>query len=636
MEPRDEGRIRTFTRRAVIVGAAQGGILALLGGRLAWLQLVQGKRYKMMSDKNRINVKMLTPSRGLIVDRHGTPLAVNGQNFRVLVVPEQTGDLEQALTKLQELVPLTQKDIRKVLKTAEKSASFVPLEVKDNLVWEEVARIEVNLPDLPGLAIDVGELREYPLGEATAHLVGYVGAVSKGDLEEDDPVLTLPGFKIGKTGIEKSFDHALRGTAGTAEVEVNVVGREVRELNRIDGRPGDMIRLTIDAGLQQYAQERLEQEKSASAIVMDVHNGAVYALASAPAFDPNLFTKGIPAEKWEELLADTGLPLNNKAVAGQYPPGSTFKMVTLLAALEEGKVSRNKSVYCAGHYDYGGDRFHCWKRSGHGRVDMIDALAESCDIFFYELATEIGIDALAEYAHKLGLGEKLGIELEEERAGLMPDKNWKMGYFGEVWRPGETIVASIGQGYIQSTPLQLAVMTARLVNGGKAVRPWVTGLIGDRPYIDENREWPSLGFKTYHLNLVRQGMDRVVNNSKGTAFKARIEKSAMRMGGKTGTAQVRRITQSQRAEGITRNEDLPWKYRDHALFVGYAPVSDPRYVTAVVVEHGGSGSAAAAPIARDLLTKAQEMNPAATSLRMNKSPGPSDVPPPRKPKKEGE
>ncbi len=601
----DEDRGKTFTRRAVIVGAVQGGLLMVLAGRLAWLQVAEGQRYKTLSDKNRINIKMITPSRGLIVDRSGLPLAENGQNFRVLLVQEQTEDLETALSHLQKLLPLTQDDVRRVLKTARKTAKFVPLEVKDNLDWEDVARIEVNLPDLPGLSIDVGEIRHYPLGEATAHLVGYVGAVNKAELEEgeNDPALSLPGFQIGKTGIEKNYDKALRGSAGTAEVEVNVVGREVRELRRYGGHSGDAVQLSIDAGLQNYVQQRLGEEKSATAVVMDTMTGAVYALVSAPSFDPNLFTKGISAADWEKLLSDPGLPLNNKAVGGQYPPGSTFKMVTALAALEEGKITRNSSVFCPGHYDFGGNRFHCWKWGGHGRVDLLDALAESCDTFFYKKATDIGIDKLAEYARKLGLGSKLDFDLVEERPGLMPDKNWKMGHFGEVWRPGETIVASIGQGYIQATPLQLAVMTARLVNGGHAVKPWLTAYIGDQAGRDES--WPSLGLKKHNLDLIKRGMERVVNHAKGTAHAARIAETGWQMGGKTGTAQVRRITMKERAEGIL-NKDLPWKYRHHALFVGYAPISKPRYACAVVVEHGGSGSAAAAPIARDILLMAQK------------------------------
>ncbi|MCB9991861.1 MAG: penicillin-binding protein 2 [Rhodospirillales bacterium] len=628
---KDNDRIESFTRRAFIVGALQCTFLTVLGGRLAWLQVAQGSKYKTLAENNRINLKMIAPSRGKIVDRFGTALAVNDQNFRVLIVPEQAHDMEKVLSSLQKLIDLSQRDIKKVLKQVEKQAAFVPLEVKDNLNWEDVARIEVHLPDLPGVSIDVGEIRTYPYGAATAHLVGYVGAVSRSELS-DDPVLSLPGFKIGKTGIEKVYDEKLRGTAGTAEVEVNVVGREVRELKRHSGKTGAKVKLSIDTDLQIYTQERLATEQSASAVIMDVHTGAVYALSSSPSFDPNLFTRGLSAEKWEEMLADPGLPLNNKAVGGQYPPGSTFKMVTALAALEEGKITRNKSVYCPGHYDYGDDRFHCWKRGGHGRVDLIDALAESCDTFFYEIATDIGIDKLAEYAYKLGLGQKLAFELAEERPGLMPSKGWKMGQFGESWQPGETIVASIGQGYILSTPLQLAVMTSRLVNGGFAVKPWVVGYTGRQA--GQQGNWPKLGFQDRHLELIIKGMNRVVGHPDGTAFASQIDHEAFKMGGKTGTAQVKRITMADRLEGV-QNSDLPWKYRHHALFVGYAPVSSPRYACAVVVEHGGSGSGTAAPIARDILRKTQERDPASKPMSADGMEQADGTPPVRKAQHEG-
>jgi len=481
----------------------------------------------------------------------------------------------------------------------------VPLEIKDNLSWEDVAKIEVNLADLPGVGIDVGEIRNYPLGEATAHLIGYVGAVNKSELT-GDKTLSLPGFRIGKTGIEKTFDKTLRGIAGTSTVEVNVLGREVRELQHDQGQQGQRISLSIDAELQRLTQQRLSETKSASAVIMDSKTGAIYALASHPSFDPNLFIRGISAEKWEELLANPAYPLTNKAVGGQYPPASTFKMVTALAALEHGVINGGTTVHCPGHYEYGGDRFYCWKTSGHGSVNLQDALAKSCDTFFYKISTDIGIERIADMARRLGLGQKYNFDLREERPGLIPDKDWKVGHFGNFWKPGETVVASIGQGYMQATPLQLAVMTSRMVNGGYAVKPWVVGYSGEDNL--ERETWPSMGFHQYHLNLVLRGMNKVVNHPDGTAYDSRIIEKAMSMGGKTGTAQVKRITREERAQGI-RNEDLPWKFRHHALFVGYAPVSDPRYVCSVVVEHGGGGSAVAAPIAKDLLTATQKRDP---------------------------
>ena len=608
---RDIEGSKVFTRRAVVIGALQVCFLGGLGLRLAWLQISQGQRYKRLSDKNRINMKMLAPSRGQVVDRFGVPLAVNSQNFRVLVVPEQAENLEQCLRSLQKFIQLSEEQIQNILKRAKKSPSFVPLEVKDDLTWEDVAKVEVNLPDLPGLSIGVGELRSYPYGHATAHVVGYVGLPSRAELA-DEQVLSLPGFKIGKTGIEKKYDKELRGKTGASQVEVNVVGREVRELNRQKSASGERVVLTIDAELQRFAQARLEQEKSASAVIMDVHTGAVYALASHPSFDSNMFTHGLSAAAWEELLADSGHPLTNKAIAGQYPPASTFKMITALAALQAGKTSSTRTVYCSGHYDYGGDRFHCWRSGGHGHVDLVQALQKSCDIYFYKMALDVGIDKIAQVARDFGLGSKFGFDLTEENPGLVPDKNWKMGYYGSSWRPGETIVAGIGQGYLQATPMQIAVMTSRLVNGGHAVKPWITAYIGNED--KTHTQWPKMDLDKRHTSLIKRGMERVVNDKKGTAYKSRIADSSMAMGGKTGTAQVQRITMAQRLTGV-KNKDLTWRSRHHALFTGYAPLKNPRYACCVVVEHGVGGSVSAAPIARDLLIEAQKRNPAASTVQ---------------------
>ena len=609
---KNQEHVKVFTRRAFVIGGLQGTLLGVLGGRLAWLQVSQGGRYKTLSDKNRINIKVISPTRGQIVDRYGVPLAVNVQNFRALIVPEQTNSIEESLRALQKMIELSEEDIQKVLKQAEKTAKFVPIEITDDLTWEDVAKIEVNLPDLPGLSTGVGERRSYPLGEATAHLIGYVGAVSKKEMS-DDPVLSLPGFKVGKTGIEKTFDSEMRGQAGRAEVEVNVVGREVRELKKNESAHGRRMTLTIDGELQRFTQDRLSQQKSASAVIMDAHTGAVYALASYPAFDPNVFTSGLSAALWEELLANPAKPLTNKAVSGQYPPASTFKMVTLLAGLRAGVVNNRTTVHCKGVYTYGRDKFHCWKRGGHGWVDGRKALQVSCDTYFYEMATEVGIDKIAETARLMGLGSKLDFELSEERPGLIADKQWKLGQLGQKWQPGETIVNSIGQGYMQATPLQLAVMTARFVNGGHAVKPWVTA--EDMAKNARHAEsWPKLDIDPRHLDMIKDGMDRVVNSEKGTAYGSRALDPALVFGGKTGTGQVQRITMQQRLAGI-KNEELAWKSRHHALFVGYAPLEKPRYVCAVVVEHGIGGSRTAAPIAKDILIEVQKRDPAATSIQ---------------------
>ncbi|MCB1650777.1 MAG: penicillin-binding protein 2 [Alphaproteobacteria bacterium] len=604
---------KVFSRRAFVIGAAQFGLLGVLGGRLAWLQVVHGARYRTLSDNNRIDMKMLAPVRGEIVDRFGVPLAVNNQNFRVLIIPEQAKNLEQSLRSLSKHIELSEKDIQSVLKQAKKTAKFIPIEIKDDLSWEDVARIEVNLPDFPGMSTDVGQRRSYPLGEATAHVVGYVGAVNKEEIG-DDPVLSLPGFKIGKTGAEKRFDLDLRGQKGSAEVEVNVAGRQVRELNTRNSRAGDRLMLSLDGELQRFTQERLAKERSATAVIMDAHTGAVYALCSSPAFDPNLFTAGMPADVWEDLLADPAHPLTNKAIAGQYPPASTFKIVSALTGLRTGHINSKRVTHCRGVYNYGKDKFHCWKRGGHGWVDLTKSLAVSCDTFYYELATDVGIGKIAETARMLGLGSALDFDLPEERPGLVPDKQWKMGYNGQSWQPGETIVASIGQGYLLATPLQLAVMTARIVNGGYAVKPWMTKRhLLSRHHFTGN--WPKMDVSDKHLAQIKKGLEYVVNHSTGTAKGSKIDDPELAFGGKTGTGQVRRITMAQRRAGI-KNEDLDWVQRHHALFVGYAPLKAPRYVCAVVVEHGIGGSLTAAPIARDILLEAQKRNPASVVMEI--------------------
>lgn len=608
-----EERSKSFTRRAFVVGAIQGAVVAVLGGRLAWLQLAEGGRYQTLSDKNRINVKMIAPSRGEIVDRFGVPLAINNQNFRVLFVAEQADDVQESLKKLSDLINIDERRIKKAINESKKSASFIPIEVTDNLTWDEVAKVEVNLVDLPGVSINEGEIRSYPFGEATGHIVGYVGTVSKTDMT-DDPVLRLPGFKIGKTGLEKSFDNQMRGQAGNKSMEVNVHGREVRELEEDKSVNGSRLSLSIDAELQRYCQQRLAEHKSASAVVMDAETGAVYSLVSHPSFDPNLFTRGISQEDYQELINNPTFPFNNKAISGQYPPGSTFKMITALAALEMGLATPQTGVRCTGRYEFGKDKFHCWKLSGHGVVSATTALMKSCDTYFYKLSTDIGIDNISNMAMRFGLGQKYNFDLNEEREGLMPTKKWKQDKQGKVWQPGETIVSSIGQGYLLTTPLQLAVMTSRLVNGGRAVKPWLVGYVDNKKMFPD--QWPDMGVNPNHLNLVKVGMDNVVNNKDGTAYGSRIEEMGMAMGGKTGTAQVKRINRAERARGIM-NEDLAWKYRHHALFVGYAPIEKPKYVVSVVVEHGGGGSAIAAPIAKDILVEVQKRNPALSNIKFS-------------------
>ncbi len=609
----ETGRANLFTRRAIIVGGAQALLTAGLAGRLYQLQVVDSERYQVLADENRINMQLLPPSRGRIFDRFGQVLAENRLNYRLIVVPEAALDLDRALDEIAALVPIEDHDRERVLREARRKQQFVPITVRENLTWEEVSQIEVNAPDLPGVMIDVGSRRLYSFGRDTVHIVGYVGAVNESELERtDDPLLTLPDFRIGKNGAEKVLESSLRGEAGSRQVEVNAYGRVIRELNRRTGRPGDDHMLTIDLGLQQYVAARFGEE-SGSAVVLDVHSGEILALASMPSYDPNLFTSGISQRQWRELIGHPRFPLSNKAIAGQYSPGSTFKMIVALAALESGELSYHHRFFCNGSLKLGKRRFRCWRRYGHGHVDMVKGLTESCDVYFYEVAKRVGIDRIAAMSERFGFGSKLDIELPGEKPGLVPTREWKLAMIGEPWQGGETLVVGIGQGYLLTTPLQLAVMVARIANGGIAVEPRITAeVIRDRQPIPQEREtFAPMGISPAHFDIVRRGMLKVVNDPKGTAYPARIEEPALAMAGKTGSVQVRRISEREHRTGVIKNEDRPWKERDHALFVAYAPLERPRYGVAVVVEHGGSGGSVAAPIARDILREVQRRDPSA-------------------------
>ncbi|NQV55383.1 MAG: penicillin-binding protein 2, partial [Rhodospirillales bacterium] len=430
------------------------------------------------------------------------------------------------------------------------------------------------------------------------------------------PLLDLPGFRIGKSGIEKIHDVVLRGKGGTSQVEVNAFGQEIRELERIEGQPGSEARLTIDLELQKFAAKRLG-DQSASAVVIDVHSGELLAMVSTPSFDPNAFNRGLSPEEWRALVQNPRTPLNNKSISGQYAPGSTFKMVVALAALERGVITPQTRFFCKGEIELGDSTFHCWKKDGHGYMNVVSGITQSCDVYFYEVARRTGIDRISAMAHRLGLGATLGIDLPSERGGLMPTRRWKKRVKGVNWQQGETLLAGIGQGYILATPLQLAVMVSRLVNGARAIKPHLTRQIvsyedaEDTPLLapEFDTEIPEIGIHQPHLELIIGAMAAVTNSPRGTAYRARIRREDMRMGGKTGTVQVRRIGKAEREQGVRKNKDLPWESRDHALFVGFAPVEAPRYAISVVVEHGGGGSSAAAPIARDILLEAQRRDP---------------------------
>jgi penicillin-binding protein 2 len=599
---------RLFTRRAVILTGAKLGLLGILGGRMFQLQVLDRDKYMTLAEENRVNMSLIAPERGMVYDRFDVPLAVNVQDFRLLLTAERSPDLEETLSKINQLMGLSPERMEKIRRDIKRQHKFLPVLIQDNLTWDQVTAIEVSLPTLPGVAIDEGKIRSYPLNEATAHILGYVGIPNEKDLKADsDPLLQIPGVQIGKNGLEKHYDLSLRGLPGRAAEEVNSTGRRVRMLNKQDGIQGEELRLTLDAELQLFVQNRLAQERSASAVIMDAYTGGVYALASHPAFDPNVFSGGIPYALWNELLNDTAAPLTNKIIAGQYPPGSTFKMMTGLAALHHGVTSEHRTVFCPGYTKLGDHYFHCWKKGGHGTLNMRDALAQSCDCYFYQMALDVGIDKISAMANHFGLGAVTGLDIPGERGGIMPTQAWKKERYKQSWQVGDSLNSSIGQGYTLATPLQLAVMTARLVNGGIPVQPFLAQKSGQRP-LHPTPPTGRLAVDPLHLALVKSGMDAVVNAPMGTAKGAASKDPLYAFGGKTGTAQVRRISMEERRRGF-RIEDAPWEQQHHALFVGYAPLDNPRYVCAVVIEHGGGGSAVAAPLARDILIETQRRSP---------------------------
>lgn len=595
-----EQSARVISRRGLFLGGLQVSFAALLVGRMRFMQVDQTDEYRSLAEENRIKFQLIPPARGMIYDRNGKLIAGNEQNYRIVMVREDAGDPVQVLDRLRKIIWIDEDEVTRVLGEMKRRSSFVPVTVADRVAWKDVAEVAVNAPVLPGITPEVGLSRIYPRADDFAHVIGYVGPVSDYDLsklEDPDPLLQIPRFQIGKSGVEAKMERGLRGAAGTREVEVNAVGREMRELGREAGQAGDNIQLTVDADLQAYVQARLAGE-SAAVVVMDTQTGDILAIGSAPAFDPNKFVRGISSADYKSLLEDPYRPLAAKPAQGTYPPGSTFKMVTALAALEEGVITPGETIKCNGFLEVHNRRFHCWKRSGHGKVDLVKSLRESCDVYYYDIAQRVGIEKISAMARRLGLGERHDVPLSAVAQGLIPTKAWKLQARGAEWVIGDSLNAGIGQGFVLSSPLQLAVMTARIATG-QMISPRLVRTINgiEQPIRNEG----VLGVGAENLRIIRQGMYEVVNAKRGTAGRSKVVAEGLRMAGKTGTSQVRNITKAERARGVTRNEDLPWERRDHALFVGYAPADAPRYTVSVVVEHGGGGSKAAAPIARDVM-----------------------------------
>lgn len=618
---RDGDWTKMFTRRAAVLGGFQAALIATLVGRMYYLQVVQADRFRMLAEDNRINIQLLPPPRGRILDRFGQPLALNKQQFQVLVVPEQALKVGDTLDALAQLIELSPHERDRIKKEVGRKRAFVPIIIKENLSWEEMARVQVNAPDLPGIIIDEGRTRFYPHGESAAHLLGYVSAVDEADLT-GDPLLQLPGFRIGKDGVEKIYDLQLRGKGGTSQIEVNAYGRAIRELERREGEPGADIVLTIDERIQAFVGQRLGED-SASVVVMDVHTGDLLALVSNPSFDANAFSRGLTGEEWKALSTNDHKPLINKALAGQYSPGSTFKIAVTLAALEHGVISPEQTVHCNGAYNLGSYVKHCHKV--HGSVGMVRAISVSCDVYFYEVARRLGVDKIAAMARRLGLGEVSGIGLPGEKSGLIPTEAWKRATRNERWAPGDTLNVGIGQGDVLATPIQLATMVARIANGGLAIKPRLVRPAAQTAPTDAGpandgieSSFESLDIPPQNLEILRQGLFDVINGPPGATTAASggklrftdRERKSWTMSGKTGTAAVRAMNAADREAQKRDPESVPWHLRDNALFVCFAPSHAPRYAIAVIVDHAlGGGGAFAAPIARDIMEEVLRLDP---------------------------
>jgi len=591
-----------ISRRTAILGAGGLGVFGVLAARLYYLQVVRAEDYRSLSEDNRFNFNITIPSRGRIIDRNGESLAINKQEYRVVIIPERVKDLKETLRRVSDVVDISDSSMQRIEQDVRKNAGFVPILVKDRMDWAEFSEINLKTPELPGVIPEGGEGRAYPDGGIFTHILGYVGRAGPKDVENDkDPLLLQPTFRIGKTGVEAAADKKLRGEAGRLKVEVNAVGRIVREWPdpKDSARHGQDVWLTIDAELQRYAASQFGEESGGIAVI-DIITGELRTLLSMPTFDGNLFVSGLTQDDMKRLNSDPKRPQFNKVIGGRYPPASTFKMVVMLAALESGLINPQQPVFCVGKLRMGNRTFHCWKRHGHGRVNMREALKQSCDSYFYEISQVIGIDKIAEMGRRLGLGQKYDLGIGGSNAGIMPTENWKSVKIGTGWRTGDTLNASIGQGFVEATPLQLAVMTSRIANSQKAVIPH---LIID----DAVPEMTALDVNPRHLEFVKDAMFSVCEEAGGTAYRPdSLGIPDVKLAGKTGTGQVRGISASERRTGVLRNSKLEWKYRDHSIFVGFAPYKTPRFAIGCIVEHGGSGAGHAARITRAVMKKALE------------------------------
>ena len=576
----------TFSRRMMLLGGAQVGVGALLIGRLGWLSIAQNAKYQLLSENNRVQLIPVPPRRGWIIDRNGKPIAINRASFRVDIIPQQLTDGPRVVATLTDLLKLPPDEVDRINRELEHSRGFQPVSVADNIPYEQYAAITVRLPELAGVAASRGFSRFYPGGSAVGQLVGYVGAASAAEYEKEDknPLLLIPGVKIGKEGLEQSMESTLRGQPGGQRVEVTARGKLVKELDPKPDRSGGTVQLTIDADLHEYAARRIG-DQSCSVVVLDVTNGDILAMPSMPSFNPNNFSDGISTNEWKMLSGDDHLPLVDKALESLYPSGSTIKPSMAMALLNAG-IDRTQKVNCTGAFQLGNHTFHCDKR--HGPVDMDAAVVHSCDVYFYSMCLRVGAEKLSPMIRSMGFGEKFDLPFDNQRYGTVPDPDWMLRKYHRKWQGYDTVNMSIGQGMVLINPLQLAVMASRLATGKRVV----PRLLKNKPVMPQTQ----LAVDEDHLNFIHKAMWGVVDH--GTAAAAKLPLDGIQMAGKTGTAQTHNLSASERGDYTSAT----WKLRDHSLFMAFVPFDKPRYAAAAIVEHGGFGAAVAAPLIRDTIT----------------------------------
>ena len=583
---------QVLNRRTFFLLILKSGLFAILGWKLFDIQITNSKKYKTLSKNNQINIEIIYPVRGIIKDRSGNIIASNIKVFDLYIIPERTKDINKSLNKLSTYIDLEFSKKKEIIALSKKVKKFDKIKIFENLDWKTLELLETNKNYLNGIQLIEDYQRVYPQNEIFSHLLGYLNKPSKKDFNL--PYISrMPLLNIGQQGVEKTFNEKLVGKPGNKEIEVNSSGRVIREISKRMSIKGENIILSLDSILQKFVSEKLSNHKAGSIVVIDIINGNILSMSSTPSFDSNFIIKKPNNDYWNELLKNSLSPLTDRSVQGLYAPGSTFKMIVAIAALKNNAANFKNKYDCKGKIEFGDRLFHCWKTRGHGRMDIVKALQESCDVFFYELAIKVGIDKIAKVAKDFGLGQIYPAKIANQKIGRIPSKKWKKENLNEKWYGGETLIAAIGQGYVLSTPLQLAVMTARIASGGRKINPSII----------KNEEIKNFAIMKEYKNeikIIQKAMFKVVNESKGTANKSKSNDFAY--SGKTGTSQVKKITLAERESDDFRNIEIDWKNRDHALFVGYAPSDNPQYAISVVIEHGGSGASTAAPIAKDVFT----------------------------------